>query len=316
MIAFRPATIQGMGERMRSAHSAGQPVGLLDLSRLDRVIQHVPEDMTVRVEAGVSFGALQRTLAAHGQWIPVDPFDADRLTVEEMLANDVSGPRRCGFGPARDHVIGMQVVVGDGRLIKSGGQVVKNVAGYDLMKLFIGARRSLGIIVEASFKLLPLPEIESIFSAETSSVDEASALLEAVHASALTPIILDAHGAGRDKGPTLVVGIAGSREDTAWQTDELRRLGPFLASDLRYESEFWSTVSRDRLARVSVRPSETMDAIRQTAGVRYVARAGNGMIYFEGGQPRAKTTDPVLAALSARVKQTYDPRGILPALPA
>ena len=311
---IRPSSAQELSDAVRAACHSRQHLGSIDLTALNRILQHVPEDMTVKVEAGISLGILQRALAMQGQWIPVDPFTPGELSVEEMLASDLSGPRRYGFGPVRDHVIGMQVVLGDGRLIKSGGQVVKNVAGYDLMKLFMGSRRSLGVITEASFKLLPLPEFEAVFACTQESPDATSDLLERVHASALTPVVLDVYRLTPNDDVTLVVGIAGSREDGAWQIGELQRLGNFEMSDLSYEARFWSSVSRERVTRISVRPSDLMNVISQQQEKRFVARAGNGIAYVDGAEVAVKVQDPVAAALSARIKETYDPQGVLPSL--
>ena len=309
-------TQQELADQVKASHAIGEVIESVDLNPLQRIVQHVPEDMTVRVEAGISFVRLLHSLAVHRQWIPVDPWLSEGLSIEEVLSSDLSGPRRYGYGPVRDHIIGMQVVLGDGRLVKSGGQVVKNVAGYDLMKLFIGARRSLGIIVEASFKLLPLPEQEVIFSAAAGNVEELSDLLERIHSSPITPVILDVHHLNALEVPTLVVGFAGNREDVTWQTEELHRTGRFERSDLSYAAGFWSASHAQGVTRVSVRPSELIQAIQQHPQRRYVARAGNGVIYFEGASSNRIPTDAAALALSKRIKETFDPRGIFPPLPS
>ena len=114
-------------------------------------------DLTVTVEAGALLGDLNRTLAAHGQWLPLDPFFGDRATIGGLLATNDSGPHRHRFGTPRDLVIGVRLATVDGRLAKAGGQVVKNVAGYDLSKLVSGSFGGLAAIVSATFKLSPAP---------------------------------------------------------------------------------------------------------------------------------------------------------------
>jgi len=111
----------------------------------------------------------------------------------EFGADQASGPRRFGYGTIRDYLIGLKVVLADGTLISSGGKVVKNVAGYDLTKLFIGSHGSLGVIVEATFKLRPLPELEKFVQAKCDSLEKADAFIEAVLNSELTPIVVDLH---------------------------------------------------------------------------------------------------------------------------
>lgn len=129
----------------------------LDLRRLDRVVEHQPADLTATVEAGITLAALQRILAAHGQWLPLDPPLPEAATVGGVLAANASGPSRHRYGTARDLVIGMTVALADGSLVKSGGRVVKNVAGYDMAKLHIGALGTLGVILQVSLKVAPLP---------------------------------------------------------------------------------------------------------------------------------------------------------------
>src|ERR1700761_4371295 len=106
-----------------------------------------------------------------------------------MSAN-LSGPRRFGYGTIRDYVIGMTVALADGTLIHSGGKVVKNVAGYDLMKLFIGAHGSLGVVVEVNFKLRPLPELERFAQVQCASLEKDGEVIEDVIKSELTPVVL------------------------------------------------------------------------------------------------------------------------------
>ena len=129
----------------------------LQLTGLDRVIEHTAADMVVTVEAGIQLEALQQHLARSGQFLPLDPFNSPRHTAGGLLASGWTGPLRMRYGSARDFLIGIRVALPDGRLASAGGRVVKNVSGYDLMKLHIGALGSLGVIVAASFKVFPRP---------------------------------------------------------------------------------------------------------------------------------------------------------------
>ena len=103
---LHPANKHELAHALRAAHANGTRVRGADLSALNRVLQHTPEDMTVKVEAGLTLAQLQTVLARHGQWLPIDPPGAERLTVAALLSTDVSGPRRFGFGVIRDHLIG------------------------------------------------------------------------------------------------------------------------------------------------------------------------------------------------------------------
>jgi glycolate oxidase FAD binding subunit len=130
---------------------------VLSTRRLYRVLEHAAGDMTATAEAGCTVAALQRTLAAKGQRLALDPLWPDRATVGGVLAANDSGPLRHAYGSARDLLIGVTAVLADGTLARSGGKVVKNVAGYDLPKLFVGSLGTLGVIVHATFRLHPLP---------------------------------------------------------------------------------------------------------------------------------------------------------------
>jgi glycolate oxidase FAD binding subunit len=130
----------------------------LRTTALDAILEYAPADLTATVQAGLPLAALQAELARNGQWLPWDPPGVETATVGGLLAGGLSGPLRLGYGTPRDWVLGMRVVLGDGRLVKSGGRVVKNVAGYDAHKLHIGALGTLGVIAEVTFKLAPLPE--------------------------------------------------------------------------------------------------------------------------------------------------------------
>ena len=131
---------------------------ILSTTKLNRIIEHEPADLIATAEAGVTFHEFNSELAKRGQWLPLDPPDDLHATLGGVVATGLAGPQRSGYGAPRTFVIGMQVVLADGRRIKAGGRVVKNVAGYDLMKVMTGSRGTLGIIVEAAFKVRPTPK--------------------------------------------------------------------------------------------------------------------------------------------------------------
>ena len=276
-----------------------------DLSSHGRILELTPADMTVTVETGLTLGTLQAELARHRQWLPIDPPNAERTTIQDLLAQDLSGPRRFGYGTIREHLIGMKVALADGRVIKSGGKVVKNVAGYDLAKLFIGARGSLGTIVEATFKLRPLPEVERIVGRPVESLDEMKESLRAVLSSELTPVILDAQ---RSADLQIVMGFAGTREEVEWQLALAAKLGFSTEASLAHQTNFWNDTTPAH--RLSVLPSRLTEAITTLGERPFVARAGNGTIYYRGERVGAKA--PLPSELMRRVKAAYDPKNLLP----
>jgi glycolate oxidase FAD binding subunit len=143
----------------------------LDLRGLDEVVEFEPADLTVTVQAGMRLRELQRRLAERGQWLPLDPPLSPDATIGGMLATNVSGPGRIAYGTARDLVIGMVVATAEGQVVKSGGRVVKNVAGYDMAKMHIGALGTLGVIVQVAFKIAPRPAAERSLVIEGGEVD-------------------------------------------------------------------------------------------------------------------------------------------------
>lgn len=130
----------------------------LDLGGLARVVEYDPEDLTITVECGMTLAALRDTLAARGQELPLEGSFASRATVGGVLATNASGPRRLRFGAPYDRLLGARFALADGTLARSGGRVVKNVAGYAVHRLLCGSRGALAVLVEASLKLLPAPE--------------------------------------------------------------------------------------------------------------------------------------------------------------
>ncbi len=160
---------------------------LLSTSRLDQILQYTPADMTVSVQAGVRLTDLQTELAQHSQFLPVDPPNADRATIGGVVATAASGPRRTGYGAVRDLLIGIRLAHPDGQTTRAGGMVVKNVTGYDMGKLYTGSLGTLGVIVEANFKLLPFPADEQTVAGRFADASGCSRALDALVDSVLMP---------------------------------------------------------------------------------------------------------------------------------
>lgn len=177
-------------------------------------IDHNPGDLTVRVGAGTNFGLLQERLAEQGQWLPLDPPLSGSRTVGGILAANMAGPLSLSYGSARDFVLGVRVASADGTVTKSGGNVVKNVTGFDLPKLHIGALGTLGIILQATFKVLPLPKEDATLAAE---FDDLAKAVDACHEIARSQytgeaIELISGSDGRNRVYTRFLGSAPSVE--------------------------------------------------------------------------------------------------------
>jgi len=170
------------------------PVGLdlvVSLARLNRVLHYDPGDLTLGVEAGLPLAEVQELLAGDGLFLPADPPYADRAAVGGLVAANASGPWRFAYGTWRDFVTGMRFVTGEGKLIKTGGRVVKNVAGYDLSKLLIGSLGSLGIITEINFRVFPWPRQSTTFVAAFAEANTALAMRDRIVHSVWQPQSLE-----------------------------------------------------------------------------------------------------------------------------
>ena len=217
----KPATTEELASRLHDAAASGLavvPTGggramgmgnpvercdvLLQTTRLDRVIEHSQADMVVSVEAGITLEALQAELGKAGQFLPVDPFNSPGHTVGGLLASGWTGPLRMRYGSPRDFLIGIRVALPDGKLASGGGRVVKNVSGYDMMKLQYAALGSLGVIVAASFKVFPRP-LHDVTVSSDGGWDAA----EQAMATPLAPSALELFSDGR-----VLARFSGSRD--------------------------------------------------------------------------------------------------------
>jgi glycolate oxidase FAD binding subunit len=223
---------------------------VVDVSALSRIVDHPEADMTVTVEAGCSLSALDATLAAAGQWLPLDPPRAASTTVGGLIAANLWGPLRTSQGSVRDLLLGVRVAGVGGRIASSGGRVVKNVAGYDLPKLHVGALGTLGILVEATFKVRPRPEHERAGVVTTPSHDAAAALALALR-SAMDPFWLAVGDLpGRRVG--VAVGIAGTATALRGAADTVEQVVRRAGGAVEWEDD--GAPSRRALAEFASRP--------------------------------------------------------------
>ena len=243
-----PASVQEMQAVLRLAKAeqfsvipagAGTKLGIGNLpakvdivlvtTRLNSVVEYEPADLTVTVEAGIRLADLQAELARHRQFLALNPPYADSCTVGGLVATNSSGSVRLRYGTARNQVLGMRVILANGTVVKSGGKVVKNVAGYDLNKLYIGAFGTLGIITEVALKLAPLPARRAILAAQFQGVQAAiGAGLSVLRSQALPTFVNLFMNANIDcftgTKPVLIVGFGGDAETVTWQLDHAQTL--------------------------------------------------------------------------------------------
>ena len=230
---------------------------IVSTTRLNKIIEHEPADLIAIAEAGVRLTDFNAMLSENGQWLPLDPPDDGRATLGGVVATGIGGPQQFGYGRPRESVIGMKVVLADGSMIKAGGRVVKNVAGYDLCKLFTGSYGTLGIITELNFKLRPRPAREAtviVRGAGKKLHKSARAIMEA----RLFPVASEMFDG------VLYVRFAGNEKGVAFQTEQALKLVPN-AEIVTDDAEIWKKIATARASEVMARelPSGTAEVLMQ-----------------------------------------------------
>jgi len=331
---------RGGGSRMNVGGLPERIDVLLETRKLARLLEHEGPDLTCHVEAGMTIAHLQAQLATKGQRLALDPPDAAQATVGGVLASNASGPKRLRYGTARDLVIGLRVIQANGESTRSGGRVVKNVAGYDLNKLYVGSLGTLGVIVEANFKLHPLPPDERTLVLTYANAADALQTVLALLGSTLSPgaiELIDA-GAASDmsdyfgvnlpaNGYTLAINFEGSRAAIDRQIDDTRLMarkhGALMGDELTGEtqSQFWEGVREHTQGLVTCKVAILVTHMaaylqyveqvcrRHELEAAIVAHAGNGILYIELRPGDA--TPRLIAAINELRAHAQEARGSL-----
>ena len=219
----------GHGSKLTWGGLVKVPDWVVSTDRLNRLIDHAVGDLTVTVEAGIGFAELQSTLAQAGQFLAIDPAFPDQATIGGIIATGDTGSLRQRYNSVRDMLLGITFVRSDGQIAKAGGRVVKNVAGYDLMKLFTGSYGTLGILTQATFRVYPLPEASQtvVLSGEADAIAQAT---QALMNSALTPVSADLLSES-NPGYSLAVRFQSILPSVELQISRTIELGPISRTD-------------------------------------------------------------------------------------
>ncbi|MEE9254972.1 MAG: glycolate oxidase subunit GlcE [Pseudomonadales bacterium] len=321
--AARPLEIRGAGTK--SFLVTGKSEVGLDVTGHRGVISHQPTELTITARAGTPVRDIEELLGSHAQRLPFEPPFADRATIGGTVSAGISGPRRPWDGAVRDAVLGVTLVNGEGRHLRFGGEVMKNVAGYDVSRLVCGAYGVLGVLTSVSLKVLPQPEAERTLCFE---IDRDEALARA-NAWARSPLPVSAT---YHHGERLRVRLSGTREGVA---SAARELG---GAELADAATFWKHV-RDqsvddfrgdnlwRFSSAAAAPyppfgdawiTEWAGALRwylgeldQEAAFAEAKALGGHATRWHGGTALHQPLEPALVKLHRRLKDAFDPRGIL-----
>ncbi len=205
----------GRGAHLGLGHAPERYDVALSMRALARIVDYAPGDMTVTVESGATLATLDEVLATEGQWLPLDPPLPAETTIGGLLAADLSGPLRGSYGRVRDYVLGMAMVTAGGVETRAGGRVVKNVAGYDLMKLFVGSLGTIGVLTETTLKVRPRPATTRALELQCANPGDAIALAAALRDIDQVAQSIVAMDAPTTQGPVVRGVLGGVAADVA-----------------------------------------------------------------------------------------------------
>ncbi len=292
--------ICGSGSKLSWGSLVGSPNLVISTERLNKLIEHAAGDLTVTVEAGIKFAELKNILATVDQFIAIDPAYPESATIGGIIATADAGSLRHRYGGVRDMLIGLSFVRADGQIAKAGGRVVKNVAGYDLMKLFTGSYGTLGIISQVTLRIYPMPP-SSATVALTGEPEGVATATKTLLASAMTPTAVDVISTqlvanlGIGKGMGLIVRFQSIPESVQQQSARLLELGQQLNLQSviytdREESEIWQklpeqiwqkTAETAIICKIGVLPAVAVEILTQLDTLK--RENGRGLIHASSG---------------------------------
>jgi glycolate dehydrogenase FAD-binding subunit len=337
-----PVRVHGAGTKL--AWARGKPVGELSTEGLDEIVEHNEGDLTAVLEAGVPLARAQQRVAEAGQMLALDPPDRG-ATIGGVVATGDSGPLRARYGGVRDLVVGMRVALADGTVAKSGGKVIKNVAGYDLAKLFVGSFGRLGAILEVSVRLHPLPPSTATAVGRSSDPDALGRAAMALSHARLEQLGLDARW--EDGAGAILSRFGGAAAAPQAEAAEPLLSDAGLQTELVEDDDDLWQAQRDAqrspsglVVKVSALQTDLPDLLRIAAenGATLVGRAGLGLHWLRldtgpaealvarlrrrwtavvldhppGVEPGPhEPPDAGARMLAGRVKERFDPEGKL-----
>lgn len=299
---------------------------VITTGRLNRVLQYEPRDLTISVEAGLPWRELTRLLGENRQMVPLDPPFAATATVGGVVASNSNGPRRRLYGTARDLVIGMQFATVEGKLVNSGGMVVKNVAGLDMGKLLIGSFGTLAAIAVLNFKLCPAPEIERSFLLPFESVAAALGTRDKIIRSTLQPAAIDLMNppAGATLGNAawlLAIRCGGNAAVIERYEREVAQLSDGVALENDRHQTLWHHVEEFTPRFLEMRPDgavvrasctlKEVEAVMESFEGPAVARAASGVCYgyfLHSAAASGWISEAVRRGWKAVIEYSPDPR--------
>ncbi len=288
---------------------------IVSTQKMNRLLEYEPADLTATVEAGAPLAAFNRITSEDRQFIPLDPFGDERSTIGGVIATGSSGPMRRGYGGPRDWLIGGAVVQADGQITRAGGKVVKNVAGYDLCKLYTGSFGTLAVIAETSFKLRAIPSCEKTLVFYSHNAESLCSLTARISDSDVQPAVMElispygeAAAPIRAKHFMLALRFLSEAETVDSQIEEAAQIGSGLGHSTLSEddaSEFWKAYHKSEaspqtefIIRLSALPGDLnaliSDISRTLPQAHLRAHAANGVVRLHGDASWLNSVKPAL----------------------
>lgn len=337
------AAIAPFGGGTKQAHgnpiqTQGRPLIALRTTRMNRVVEYEPDDLTITVEAGMTIAELNAIAKPNNQMLPFDVALPGRSTVGGVIATNADGPRRLGYGTVKDLLIGAKVVEASGAISKAGGRTVKNVSGYNMMRLWTGSYGTLAVIVTATFKLIPIPRDTRTLVCSFGDVASAFSLVDAIQASVLNPaaveLVMD------EAGVRLLVRAEGTPEQVQRHARDVADMAIQAGALALTDEANWEAINdipqtlnvaddevvlkltllpsrmRDALSRAQALASQSAIRLRMSAralsGVAYARAQGGGAAHLADGLRESANVIALARGARAQVQNRWgkEPEGL------
>ena len=304
---------------------------VISSANLNAIAEYEPADLVLSAEAGATLPQIAKATTPHNQFLALDPALHAEASLGATVATGAAGPLRFAHGTPRDQVLGLQIVAGDGRILEFGGKVVKNVAGYDIVRLLVGSRGTLGFITRANVRLKPIPAVDRTVTITFASVDAAIDIVDAVRAAHLDAVGLELISPPLAADWTLLARLHGNEAAVMDAAARLQTLAGTAPVELTASDDPWLKIrAAESAAPVCIRVANLPSLLRETmrtaqrivteaeiANPAIAIHAGDGIVRVIGssaGRNAAATLDAARAEMSERGGSLIVER-IEPALP-
>ena len=312
----------GAGTHLRAGNAPDKVDVVLTSARMNGIAEYEPADLVVAVQAGATFNTLSDAVSPHNQFFALDPAGEAGSTVGAAVATSAAGPLRFAHGTPRDQVLGLEIVTGDGRVLHYGGRVVKNVAGYDIVRLMVGSRGTLGFLTRINVRLKPQPEVDHTIAVSASSFAAIADITDAILAAGLDPVALEilsepiSMAVTAQNAWSLLLRLHGNTHAIADAHEKIAALGGS-ATVRELKTATWRLLAQEEAkAAVSIRIANLQSLLRETtlaalriaqeaelSNARLAIHAGDGIVRLLADEAQALRTPEIMRNARAAIEQ-------------